>query len=124
MKGVSMSSVVDVMNDDGFQPSQAKDEEGVGSAWRKDLRFDAQRGIAVMIWKADSGYFVSEQPPYAETFVVLCGTADCSIGDAPFASIGPGSIVHMPLGAGMKLRVKTPYRMVATAIAGAAGEAT
>ena len=112
-----MTAVVDVMNDEGFQPSQAKDEEGVGTAWRKDLNLDAERGVGVMIWKAYTGYFVSAQPPYAETFVVLSGTADCSIGDAPFASIGPGSIVHMPLGAGMRLRVKTPYRMVATAIA-------
>ena len=114
-----MTSVVDVMNDDGFQPSQAKDEDGVGTAWRKDLNIDAARGIGVMIWKADTGYFVSAQPPYAETFVVLSGTADCSIGNAPFAPIGPGSIVHMPFGAGMRLRVKTPYRMVATAIAAA-----
>ena len=114
-----MTSVVDIMNDDGFRPSQAKDEDGVGTAWRKDLHFDAERGVGVMIWKADSGYFVSTQPPYAETFVVLSGTAECSIGDAPFAPIGPGSIVHMPLGAGMRLRVKTPYRMVATAIAAA-----
>jgi mannose-6-phosphate isomerase-like protein (cupin superfamily) len=113
-----MTSVVDVMSDDGFTPSQAKDEAGVGTAWRKDLSIDAGRGVGVMIWKADTGYFVSAQPPYAETFVVLSGTADCSIGNAPFAPIGPGSIVHMPLGAGMRLRVKTPYRMVATAIAG------
>lgn len=113
-----MTSVVDVMNDDGFQPSQTKDEEGIGTAWRKDLSFDAERGVGVMIWKADIGYFVSAQPAYAETFVVLSGTADCSIGDAPFAPIKPGLIVHMPLGAGMRLRVKTPYRMLATVIAG------
>jgi quercetin dioxygenase-like cupin family protein len=109
-----MTCVVDVMNDDGFQLSQTKDEEGVGTAWRKDLSFDAERGVGVMIWKADTGYFVAAQPPYAETFVVLSGTAACSIGDAPFAPIGPGSIVHMPRGAGMRLRIKTPYRMVAT----------
>lgn len=114
-----MTTVVDVMNDDGFELSQAKDQEGVGTAWRKGLHFDAERGVGVMIWKADTGYFVSAQPAYAETFVVLSGSADCSIGDAPFAPIGPGSIVHMPLGAGMRLRVKTPYRMVATAIAAA-----
>lgn len=62
-----MTSVVDVMSDDGFTPSQAMDEEGVGTAWRKDLNFDAGRGVGVMIWKADTGYFVSAQPPYAET---------------------------------------------------------
>ncbi|MDR3461835.1 MAG: hypothetical protein P4L76_05930 [Beijerinckiaceae bacterium] len=107
------------MNDDGFQPSDARDEEGIGTAWRKYLNFDAERGVGVMIWKADTGYFVSAQPPYAETFVVLSGTADCSVGEAPFAPIGPGSIVRMPLGAGMRLRVKTPYRMVATVILGA-----
>jgi mannose-6-phosphate isomerase-like protein (cupin superfamily) len=111
-----MTSVIDVMNDDGFQLSQTKDEEGIGTAWRKDLIVDAGRGVAVMIWKADTGYFESAQPPYAETFVVLSGTADCSIGAAPFAAIGPGSIVHMPSGAGMRLRVKTPYRMMATVI--------
>ncbi|GAA0313173.1 hypothetical protein GCM10009087_24190 [Sphingomonas oligophenolica] len=117
-----MTSVVDVMDDEGFQPSQAKDQEGGGTAWRKDLNVDAERGVGVMIWKADAGYFVSARPPYAETFVVLSGTADCSIGDAPFAPIETGSIVHMPLGAGMRLRIKTPYRMVATAIAGAVAD--
>jgi mannose-6-phosphate isomerase-like protein (cupin superfamily) len=113
-----MTKVIDVMADDGFEPSKATDENGVGTAWRKDISMDAERGVGVMIWKADSGSYISHQPGYAETFVVLSGTADCSIGNGEFVPLAPGSIVHMPLGAGMRIKVKTPYRMVATAVVG------
>lgn len=113
-----MTQVIDVMADDGFEASAARDESGSGTAWRKTISMDAERGVGVMIWKADGGSYVTHQPGYAETFVVLTGTADCAIGDGEFVPIGPGSIVHMPLAAGMRIKVKTPYRMVATAIAG------
>lgn len=113
-----MTKVIDVMADDGFAPAMAKDENGVGTAWRKDISMDAERGVGVMIWKADSGSYISRQPGYAETFVVLSGSADCSIGDGEFAPIGPGSIIHMPLGAGIRMKVKTPYRMVSTVVVG------
>lgn len=113
-----MTMAIDIMNDDGFEPAKATDENGVGKAWRKDLFMDMDRGIVVMVWKADVGIYASVAPPYAETFVVVVGTGEISIGDAPFEDIGPGSIVRMPFGAGMRLKVKTPYRMVATAVRG------
>ncbi len=111
-----MSAVSHIMDDDGFAPSQATDENGVGKAWRKELFTDMERGVGVMVWKADIGVYDNGTPPYAETFVVLDGTAEVSIGGAPFEEISRGSIVHMPLGAGMRMKVKTPYRMVATAV--------
>jgi mannose-6-phosphate isomerase-like protein (cupin superfamily) len=118
-----MTKVIDVMADDDFVPSDAKDQDGAGTAWRRYISMDAERGVGVMIWKADTGYYVSAAPPYAETFVVLSGTADCSIGDGEFVSVGPGSILHMPCGAGLRLRIKAPYRMVATAVMGQARSA-
>jgi mannose-6-phosphate isomerase-like protein (cupin superfamily) len=118
-----MTTMIDVMADDDFVPSDAKDQDGVGTAWRRYISMDAERGVGVMIWKADTGHYISAHPPYAETFVVLSGTADCAIGDGEFVPIGPGAIVHMPLGAGLRLKIKTPYRMVATAIMGHAPSA-
>lgn len=116
----AMTNVIDIMANDDFIPSDAIDQDGVGTAWRRPVSMDVERGVGVMIWKADTGYFVSKQPAYSETFVVLSGTADCSIGDGEFVPVGPGSIVHMPLGAGLRLKINTPYRMVTTAVMGAA----
>ncbi len=111
-----MRAVTDVINDDGFEPSKTTDENGIGKAWRKVLFTDTERGVAVMVWKAEVGVYANEAPSYAEFFVVLVGTAEVSIGGAPFEEISLGSIVHMPLGAGMRLKIKTPYRMVATVV--------
>ena len=113
-----MTIAIDIMDDDGFEPSKATDENGLGKAWRKELFADHGRGVAVMVWKADVGTYESVSPPYSETFVVVAGTAEVSIGGAPFEDVAPGSIVRMPLGAGMRMKVKTPYRMVATAVLG------
>jgi mannose-6-phosphate isomerase-like protein (cupin superfamily) len=111
-----MSSVVDVTSDDGFELSVTKDREGSGRAWRKLISTDAMGKTLVMIWKADRGTYVADNPAYSETFVVVAGTANVIVGDGAPVDIGPGSIVSMPLREGMKLKVITPYRMICTVV--------
>lgn len=111
-----MSSVVEVTADAGFEPSATKDQQGSGKAWRKLVSTDPKGTTLVMIWKADAGTYISENPAYSETFVVFAGTATVAVGNGTPVDIGPGSIVNMPLRAGMKLNIITPYRMICTVV--------
>lgn len=113
---IPLSAVVDVTSDAGFEPAAANDQQGSGKAWRKFISIDPKGTTFVMIWKADTGTYISDNPGYSETFLVFAGTATVTVGSGAPVDIGPGSIVNMPLRSGMKLKIITPYRMVCTVV--------
>lgn len=101
--------------DEGFEIS-SKSREG-GTAWQRILHHDHRGQAHVVLWKAEPGTYGSvPPPPYSESFVVLSGEGSVAIGGQPERSIGPGSIVHMPLGAGMVLKVGEGFRKLSTVV--------
>lgn len=83
---------------DGFESSRRMLNHGHGP------------GLFSLVWKSEGGTFVNESQPYAETLVVLEGKGEASINGADPVPLAFGSVVHMPFGASLTLKVIEPLR--------------
>ncbi len=101
--------------EDGFVFS-SNSREG-REALHRILKHDHRGRAHVVLWKAEAGTYGSvPPPPYSETFIVLKGEGSVAVGGQPEQPIGPGSIVHMPLGDGMVLKVSDGFRKISTIV--------
>lgn len=74
---------------------------------------DAAAAAKAAVWIAEPGSYPLEGRALAETFVVIEGTAECTVAGGETKLIGPGDIVNIAVGESISLKILTPFRKVA-----------
>ncbi|MDQ2068124.1 cupin domain-containing protein [Xinfangfangia sp. CPCC 101601] len=74
---------------------------------------DEAAAAKAAVWIAEPGTYPFEGRPLDETFVVMEGTAECTVGGGETKLIGAGDIVTIPVGVTIVLKILTPFRKVA-----------
>ena len=90
---------------DDIAPPPTTDAEGGGTS-AVDVWKSTGGDVRIGIWKAAPGHYGAAGRGYAETFIVIDGEADVTIGAAPPRPVRAGSIVHVPAGAAIRFDVR------------------
>lgn len=86
------------------------------NSWRRVLwveEGDVAAAAKAAVWIAEPGTYPLDGRALAETFVVIEGTAECTVAGGEARLIGPGDIVNIAVGESISLRILTPFRKVA-----------
>lgn len=92
-------------------------EGGIGAARAGEIWKNAAGDVKVAIWKAEPDRYTADKRAYAETFVMVAGEADVTVGTMPPRRITPGAIVHVPAGCYVLIDVHSAMAKVSTAAA-------